>query len=51
VIFSPDKSGNPFLKKSIFSWQETTTNGSSFFDLEKKILEKKIETNGGIGFK
>ena len=50
-LYSPDRSENPAGSKTSFSWQKTTTNGSSFYDLEKQFLNRGVATNSWIGSK
>ncbi|MDR6967245.1 hypothetical protein J2X31_001252 [Flavobacterium arsenatis] len=38
-------------EKPIFSWQKRATNGSSFFDVEKKVFDKSLERKAGIASK
>jgi len=42
VFFSPDRNGNPLLKKRlIFSYKKRATSGSSFIYLEKYFFFSK----------
>jgi hypothetical protein len=36
---SPDRSGEPGIKKGSFSWRKSATEGSYFFGLEKQLFE------------
>ncbi len=40
-----------FRMKTNFCFNQKATNGSSFGKLQKWFEAKKLETNGGIGFR
>jgi len=39
------------LKKSIFSWRERATKGSSFHGIEKRFFDERLKRKAGNSFK
>jgi hypothetical protein len=49
-VFSPDGNGKPTAAKGCFCYRKTATNGSPFYGLQKRLLQRGLAMYSRIGF-